>query len=198
MNEKFFDLKKEKQDRMINAALHQFALCGYKLASTDEIVKEAGISKGLLFHYFISKEGLYDFLYGYSLKYVAMEMNATADPEEKDFFNIRERMEEGRINVMKNFPQMPLFLMQTKSETDKTACSIIEESGNTYADICKTYYARASMGGIRIPADHLIFMADSTIDCLLQKHMQSGTFSLAAYQEEFMGFLRDLRLMASV
>ena len=59
MNEKFFDLKKEKQDRMINAALKLFAENGYRRASTDDKVKEAGISKGLLFHYFISKIGLY-------------------------------------------------------------------------------------------------------------------------------------------
>ena len=52
MNEKFFDLKKEKQDRMINAALKVFALNGYRHASTDDIVREAAISKGLLFHYF--------------------------------------------------------------------------------------------------------------------------------------------------
>ena len=41
MNEKFFDLKKEKQDRMINAALKVFAINGYQKASTDDIVKEA-------------------------------------------------------------------------------------------------------------------------------------------------------------
>ena len=46
MNEKFFDLKKEKQDRMINAALKVFALHGYSPACTDYIVKEAAISKG--------------------------------------------------------------------------------------------------------------------------------------------------------
>ena len=55
MNEKFFDLKKEKQDRMINAALKVFALNGYRHASTDDIVREAAISKGLLFHYFENK-----------------------------------------------------------------------------------------------------------------------------------------------
>ena len=46
MNEKFFDLKKEKQDRMINASLKVFAMNGYAHASTDDIVREAGISKG--------------------------------------------------------------------------------------------------------------------------------------------------------
>ncbi len=59
MNSKFFDLKKEKQDRMINASLKIFALQGYRHASTDDIVKEAAISKGLLFHYFGSKLGVY-------------------------------------------------------------------------------------------------------------------------------------------
>ena len=57
MNDKFFDLKREKQDRMINAGLKTFAKYGYRHATTDEIVKEAAISKGLLFHYFDNKVG---------------------------------------------------------------------------------------------------------------------------------------------
>lgn len=52
MNDKFFDLKQEKQDRMINASLKIFSRGGYRHASTDEIVKEAGISKGLPFSLF--------------------------------------------------------------------------------------------------------------------------------------------------
>lgn len=61
MNDKFFDVKKEKQDRIINASLKMFALNGYRHASTDDMVREAAISKGLLFHYFGSKLGLYVF-----------------------------------------------------------------------------------------------------------------------------------------
>ena len=61
MNQKFFDVKKEKQDAIINAALQAFGENGYKRASTDVIVKQAGISKGLLFHYFISNSLLYIF-----------------------------------------------------------------------------------------------------------------------------------------
>ena len=57
MNDKFFDLKKDKQDRIINAALQVFALNGYRHASTDDIVKLASISKGLLFHYFEKQAG---------------------------------------------------------------------------------------------------------------------------------------------
>ena len=59
MNHKFFDVSKEKQDRIINAALLVFAQNGYRHAGTDEVVRRACISKGLLFHYFESKLGLY-------------------------------------------------------------------------------------------------------------------------------------------
>lgn len=58
---KFLSLDKEKQDRIINAAMKEFAQKGYDKASTNEMVKEAGISKGLLFHYFQNKKQLYFF-----------------------------------------------------------------------------------------------------------------------------------------
>ncbi|MCL2754256.1 MAG: TetR/AcrR family transcriptional regulator [Oscillospiraceae bacterium] len=47
-----------KHDKIIAAATREFAK-GYKAAHTDDIAREAGVSKGLLFHYFGSKEKLY-------------------------------------------------------------------------------------------------------------------------------------------
>ena len=94
MNEKFFDLKQEKQDRMINAALKIFAKNGYKHASTDEIVAEASISKGLLFHYFGSKQGLYDFLYDYSVRFLMLETKSLVPETETDYFRIMKLLEQ--------------------------------------------------------------------------------------------------------
>ncbi|ATW23524.1 hypothetical protein DCMF_00800 [Candidatus Formimonas warabiya] len=56
----------KKRERVIDAALKEFSK-GYMAANTDVIVKEAGISKGLLFHYFGSKRGLFLFLIKYAL-----------------------------------------------------------------------------------------------------------------------------------
>ena len=61
---KFHALDDDKRERIISAAMKEF-LIGYKHASTDNIVREAGISKGLLFHYFGTKENLYRFLVEY-------------------------------------------------------------------------------------------------------------------------------------
>ena len=58
MNEKFYNLTNEKQDCMINGAMEVFAINGFKRASTDEMVRVSGVSKGLWFHYFDNKLGL--------------------------------------------------------------------------------------------------------------------------------------------
>jgi len=49
----------EKRDRIIVAAIKEFAAKGYEKASTNAITAEAGIAKGLLFHHFGSKKQLF-------------------------------------------------------------------------------------------------------------------------------------------
>ncbi len=50
MNDKFFNLPLEKQQRIINAAYKVFSQSSYKKAPMSEIADEGGISKALLFH----------------------------------------------------------------------------------------------------------------------------------------------------
>ncbi|MCC3161705.1 MULTISPECIES: TetR/AcrR family transcriptional regulator [Lactiplantibacillus] len=49
----------KKVARMMQAAMHEFAARGYRDAKTDAIASAAAVSKGLLFHYYGSKQGLY-------------------------------------------------------------------------------------------------------------------------------------------
>ena len=56
MNEKFYKLSAEKQQRIINAAYKAFSQNAYKKAPMSEIADEGGISKALLFHYFTNKK----------------------------------------------------------------------------------------------------------------------------------------------
>lgn len=58
----FFELDLEKRNRIIEASLSEFARERYDLASTNSIIKNAGISKGSLFKYFNSKEELYFYI----------------------------------------------------------------------------------------------------------------------------------------
>jgi len=54
-----YNMSDDKKTIVIKAALEEFAENGYAAASTNTITRKAGISKGLLFHYFGSKQQLY-------------------------------------------------------------------------------------------------------------------------------------------
>jgi len=84
--EKFLAIEPEKQERIINAAMTEF-LHGFKKASTDNIVREAGISKGLLFHYFGTKENLYNFLIDYGIDTVKKEYLDLINVHQPDILN---------------------------------------------------------------------------------------------------------------
>ena len=141
MNEKFFDLKKEKQDRMINAALRIFAIEGYQHGSTDDIVRDAGVSKGLLFHYFTSKLGLYSFLYDYSVRFFMLEVDSEIDRNESNFYILYSQFVEAQANSMRQYPYLQLFLHSAETETDQEAAvAIVERKAvlhNMYAGIMK-------------------------------------------------------------
>ena len=49
----------EKKENLFLIALEEFTENGYRNASTNRITEKAGVSKGLLFHYFGSKKELF-------------------------------------------------------------------------------------------------------------------------------------------
>ena len=58
----FFELNKDKQIKIINVGISEFAAYGYTNSSTNRMVKSSGISKGSLYKYFSNKEDLYFFI----------------------------------------------------------------------------------------------------------------------------------------
>lgn len=153
MNEKFFDLKKEKQDRMINASMKAFAFAGYEHASTDDIVRDAGVSKGLLFHYFGSKLGLYEFLYDYAAKFEQLEMSSCIGKDETDFFVLREQMLRAQTNVMKNYPYLPLFLDRADREEDEDAAKAVGAMVIAHAEQMRERMQNADSSRLKPEAD---------------------------------------------
>lgn len=193
MNEKFFDLKKEKQDRMINAALKIFAENGFRRASTDEMVKEAGISKGLLFHYFTSKTGLYGFLYDYSVKYMVMEMTSLVNGAETDYFHIRRQVEKAKCGAMKNFPYMQLFLRRAEQEDAPEAVEIMREPAETLLATYDTIYSKVSFDGLlTMPSERLVKIVEYTLNGLLAEMISEPRFQPELYYKEACAYLQAL------
>ncbi len=117
MEEVLKNMDSEKRDRIINAALEEFANNGFKRASTNTIVKNAGISKGLLFHYFENKESLHNYLEKYVVNTVIETIEREIDWNETDFFNrlMQVAIIKGRLTY--RFPK--IFEFFTSMISDK-------------------------------------------------------------------------------
>ncbi len=132
--QKFFSLESEKKARIINAALKEFARNGYSKASTNDIVKEAGISKGSLFNYFNSKRELYLFLLDCVVKIIE-QIYAEVDWMEPDFFTRMRQLGEVKYKIYKKYPHAFNFIKtaaredaaEVKPEINRIGKAIIAE-----------------------------------------------------------------------
>lgn len=190
MNSKFFDLKKEKQDRMINAALKVFALQGYRHASTDDIVREADISKGLLFHYFGSKIGVYTFVYDYSVRYMMLELGAVPVAE-TNLFALVKQVETFRIRAMKGYPYMQQFLNRAMIEDESEALLAIEDKRNTLNQFYESLYGRIDYSTLptNIDGKKLLNMIDYTIKGLMTERFLDASYHPDMLYEEICSYL---------
>jgi len=118
MISKFMNLEPEKRERILNAAINEFAKKGFKNASTNEIVKEAGISKGLIFHYFKNKKQLYLFLYDYLMEIMEEEYFNKPWLDEKDFLEKMRMASLTKLELFRKYPLIFKFFLTAYSETD--------------------------------------------------------------------------------
>jgi TetR/AcrR family transcriptional regulator len=126
----FFHINSEKQERILNAALKEFAKHGYEKASTNEIVKEANISKGLLFHYFKNKKELFLFLYDYFVEMIMEEFYSKIDWNEKDLFMRWRESAVLEFELMKKYPDIFNFFFAVYHEESAEVKNELEKRNN--------------------------------------------------------------------
>lgn len=110
MSEKFLKLDEEKKARIIRAALKEFAEKGYKQASTNQIVKQAGIGKGMLFYYFNSKEELFHFLLNYSFDILLNHYLSLIREDIDDLIERLADISQLKLQLITEFPEVNEFL----------------------------------------------------------------------------------------
>lgn len=116
--EKFLALSEEKQKKIIEAGFYCFGKMGYKKASAQDIAQMAGISKGMIFHYFGSKKDMYRYLIEISFAEVMEAFKTGADSSKTDFFDRILMMTNCKIDCLKKHPSLLSFFTSMYSETD--------------------------------------------------------------------------------
>ena len=195
MNDKFFALTKEKQDAMVNAAMRVFSKYEYKNATTDEIVKEAGISKGLLFHYFGNKKTLYLYTYEYAVKLLIKELKNGYDETETDFFLIFEKAQGIKVKILISHPCLMEFLTRVYVEKENPADEVKVSFQNLVESSMKKILERMDRTKFKdsISADQVVNIVIWMAEGFVKNKRQSEFEDLKQINDEFLQYLNLLK-----
>lgn len=122
----FHNLHAEKRTKIRNAAIKEFVHNGFEKASTNEIVKNANISKGSLFNYFHSKKDLYVYLIEYGIQ-VIESFYDQIDLSETDLFKRIENIGLQKLHVHQSFPHVFDFLASSIQEEAAEVKDVIKQ-----------------------------------------------------------------------
>ncbi|MFJ7684090.1 TetR/AcrR family transcriptional regulator [Peribacillus butanolivorans] len=166
--------------RILNAAIKVYVERGYDNASTNAIVKEAGISKGLLFHYFQNKKTLYLFLFDYCLDMVMKEFYEKVNLEERDFFARLRQISLIKMELLNKFPDIIRFFEK----------AILEEANDIKGDFKEKIFSVKSSTAIFDDIDTSKFREDIDI----QKAIKSILWTFEGFSNEVLTKAKALNL----
>ena len=133
----------ERRQRILKTCLHEFAQKGYEKASTNAMVDALGIAKGLLFHYFGSKKGLYLYLWEHTARTFNEELLAHmrhTEGAQEDFFARIRTNTIVKLRTCLEYPTEYHFLMQSVSGLPQ----VVEEDLSAVRDRLYTLFMQAS------------------------------------------------------
>ncbi len=119
--ETFKNLSDEKKQSILNAAKNEFSKVSFSESSINKIIKEAGISRGSFYMYFIDKEDLYETVIENQLKknfkFLRDELIKSDGDIFKTYINIYEKLlKKVSKNKTNNFNKHILLNMNFKSD----------------------------------------------------------------------------------
>jgi AcrR family transcriptional regulator len=135
MNEKFFALPVERQEQIINAAYEVFSRNSYKNASMSRLADAGGVSKSLLFHYFLNKKELYLYLWEHAGR-LFREAAGKGHTQSTDFFEIICQRVLANCVFMREAPTIYLFALR----------ALFEENPEIKGELRHNYKAAYSQG----------------------------------------------------
>lgn len=102
----FENLPENEQQRILDACIEEFSQRPYRQASTNTIVKKAGIPKGTLFYFFGSKRGLFIYIFDLALKRYLDYFNTRAIGLPIDLFERIFAISRIRMDFMLSEPRL--------------------------------------------------------------------------------------------
>ncbi|MEM5789956.1 MAG: TetR/AcrR family transcriptional regulator [Syntrophobacteraceae bacterium] len=173
--ETFNKLDESKKARILDAAVSEFALHGFRQASVNRLVDRIGIAKGSLFQYFGSKEGLFQVIFNHAVELVRQSLRQVKhETSGTDFFErIRESTLAG-IRFINSHPRIyRIYLKMIFQEDFPLRAEFLEKVHLFSAEYLRPIVeAGISRGELRqdLDLEMAVFMLDALMDRFLQAY----------------------------
>ena len=184
----------QKKDRILNSAFLEFGRSGFEKASTNTIVENAGISKGLLFHYFGSKQALYESLKEFAVGYVMDLLEEGIDWSQSDLFLRVQQITALKLKAMEKYPHIYDFL-KTAMEDIPVEEIKDQDSGRMRTLIGRAYRENVDYSLFRpdVEISKAIEMIQWTVEGAALKLMKGKNQDMVQIMEEFQTYMELLR-----
>ena len=136
MYNNFENLNEGKMKNILDACIHEFADKGYDKASTNTIIKEAGISKGILFHYFKSKKNLFFYIIDHCIQKLLEEYKKYPLTETRDIFQRLSELGVIKLKIAQTHPDLIRLFMEALEKAPQEMRSEIEKK---YIQVSKEF-----------------------------------------------------------
>lgn len=154
--------QRRKQDRpqeITDAALAAFAEKGYAATRVDDVAKRAGVSKGLLYLYFKTKEELFKAVVR---SFVVPRIDALTEIIESSELSSEEFLRGPFLDFVKTLPGSPISVV----------IRLMIAEGPKHPDLVQFYW------------DNVVSRGLGAISELLQRGVQTGEFRKSAVTEQ--------------
>ncbi|HOE04788.1 MAG TPA: TetR/AcrR family transcriptional regulator [Bacteroidales bacterium] len=173
--EQFEEIRTEKRSLIMHTALELFAEKGYHQTSISQIAKSAGISKGLMYNYFDSKEALLGEIFqeGFNQAYENFDQNQDGILQKEEFVSFIFRLKK-LIDENRSFWQLLAGLL-TQPGTLSSLQSVHIEG---YSEINKLLYEYFAELGCDDPKFEMLYCTSLLQGAFLQYILSPDTYPI--------------------
>jgi AcrR family transcriptional regulator len=176
--EVFKNLENDKQQRILETAVDEFACHGFRQASVNRMVQKLGIAKGSIFQYFGTKEGLFHVVFDHAVDLVRRSLRQVKqETSDTDFFErIRQSLLAG-IRFIDRHPRVyRIYLKMIFQEDFPLRSEFLQQVHLFSADYLKPL-VEAGIGRSELRPELNVEMAVFFLDSLMDRFLQAYSVS---------------------
>jgi AcrR family transcriptional regulator len=169
----FLNLPPEKQERILTAALGEFADKGYHQASVNTMVSASGIAKGSIYQYFQDKKSIFLYIFEFAIGMVRRTLlTVKEDTREEDFFVRLEKSLLAGVDFIHRHPRvyglyLKILFDQHVPRRHELLRAVRHFAAEYLGSLVRQGQARGELRA-DLPPRAVVFLLDALLDRFLQ------------------------------